>query len=184
MSARTTSPAKVLPPAGHSPAHGALPLIGLTGILFAAALALFALAPAWGPNHLPLYELHLGLAIVAANGSTVSWFYGSDEAEAPPAQSRPRPATAQELGRPAPEVRSIGPGPDRAASQPRAVARAKPWDEDPLPPAVAHGPRPVLTTPDDPGEIGRALEEIAEIQRQLVTRSRTDGPAPESPARS
>ncbi len=42
----------------------------------------------------------------------------------------------------------------------------------------------MLTTPDDPGEIGRALEEIEEIQRQLVSRTAPRATAGDAPARA
>jgi hypothetical protein len=163
---------------------GTLPLLSATMLLFLGAFAMFTFAPHAGAGRFPLWSLLFTLGIVAAIGSTFSWFYASDEpddSESPldaalsPAGRRP------DFGRPVPEV---GPRPSATVEGAVGASGTKPWDEDVLPPAVAHGPRPILTTLDDPGEIGRALEEIAEIQRQLAARTTNSPRAAAASARS
>ena len=148
-----------------------MPLLVLTALLFLGAFVLLAVEPRMGAGRFPLWSLLFTLGIVAAIGTTVSWFYASDAGETEPAASVPAaPPVVRRLdfGRPSPEVgtRSNPTRPVRAAN----AEKTAPWDEDVLPPVVPRGPRPVLTTLDDPGEIGRALEEIADIQRQLAAR--------------
>ncbi len=176
------------PPVEHgSGLWGTLPLLVLTALLFVGAVLVYLTYPQIGPDHFPIWGLLLTLGFVAAIGSTVSYFWAVDEptAEATGAggQTPVAPGRA-DLGRPAPDVVRR---PDPAGTAPTAGAAgssADPWDEDVLPPAAPKGPRPVLTTPDDPGDIGRALEEIAEIQRQLVVRTKAPTPSAEAPARA
>lgn len=157
-----------------SPLRGSLPLLILTSLLFLGAFVLLAVEPRMGAGRFPLWSLLFTLGIVAAIGTTISWFYASEQEEAdagPPVPAAPFAARRTDFGRPSPEV-GARPNPIRTV---RAIGAEKtaPWDEDVLPPVVPRGPRPVLTTLDDPGEIGRALEEIAEIQRQLAARPAT-----------
>ncbi len=145
--------------------------MALTALLFLSAFVLLAVEPRMSVGRFPLWSLLFTLGIVAAIGTTISWFYASDDLESEPAESAPAPTPAArraDFGRPLPEV---GAGGSSGRSAPvTATPSTAPWDEDVLPPVVPRGPRPVLTTLDDPGEIGRALEEIAEIQRQLAAR--------------
>jgi len=165
-------------------------------VLFAASYLIYLSHPRLGPANFPLWGLLLTLGFVAGIGSVASWFFATDEAE--PAPSSPAEAVAEDasparssrndFGRPIPDLapRTGADGPSSGVG--RAVVAggtaAEPWDEDSLPPAATHGPRPVLTTPDDPGEIGRALEEIEEIQRQLATRPSPSPVRREAPARA
>lgn len=154
-------------------------MIGLTAGLLIMSDVFFAYEPHAGPAHFPLWGLLLTLGLVAAVGASVSWFFATDE---PTPETLPRAKTGgarssarserKDYGRPAPEVASGSPS-GRGSAVPPAVVVSEPWNEDVLPPATAHGPRPVWTTPDDPGEIAQALEEIAEIQRQLTARPRS-----------
>jgi hypothetical protein len=179
-----------------SPVAGTLPLILLTAVLFAGAFAAYRIAPRLGPDNFPLWGLLLTLGFVAAIGSAVSWFFAVDE-PAPVAPARvvvevtpasTRTEARSELGRPAPEVvaarpvspPSVGSGVGVAAT----LTPAEPWNEDALPPVSPRGPRPVLTTLDDPGDIGRALQEIADIQRELSTRRPTGDATAKTPARA
>ncbi len=159
-----------------------LPLLALTGLLIVAAAVIYLYRPRFGPDDFPIWGLFLTLGFVAAIGSVVSWFWAVDDRETAAVAStnayRAPSPSREEFGRPTPDFASRGKvarpsgGPDRAGASP-SPALANPWDEDVLPPVAAHGPRPVWTTPDDPGDIARALEEIAEIQRQLTTRPRS-----------
>lgn len=160
---------------------GTLPLIVLTGALFVTSYLVFASYPSLGPGNFPLWGLLLTLGFVAGIGAVVSGFYATGDAESPQGSSVATPPAAgallrarADLGRPAPDLSRTAdyPGPLTGVEVPAALGAAtpQPWDEDSLPPVGVHGPRPVLTTLDDPGEIGRALAEIEEIQRQLVTR--------------
>ena len=154
----------------RNPLWGTLPLLTVTVLLFVGAFVLLFMEPRAGAGRFPLWSLLFTLGIVAAIGSTISWFYAEDEAEPESIASGVAPVPTprrSDFGRPLPEVGGR-PAPGRPV--PAGARDTAPWDEDVLPPVVAHGPRPVLTTLDDPGEIGRALEEIAEIQRQLATR--------------
>ncbi len=179
---------------------GTLPLIVLTGILFAGAYLVYLRASRLGPGNFPLWGLLITLGFVAAIGAVVSWFFATDVdgvsskgIETPSGDARgaghgPR----NDLGRPVPDLgaRPAAPGPSSglgravAVADPSAARHPEPWDEDALPPVAARGPRPVLTTLDDPGDIGRALEEIADIQRELSTRRVTPVAASESPTRA
>ena len=139
----------------------------------------FAYDPHAGPAHFPLWGLLLTLGLVAAVGASVSWFFATDD-DTPESRPTTRPKRAagsrrtapSDFGRPAPELAASGAS-GAGSAGPAATVAPEPWNEDVLPPATAHGPRPVWTTPDDPGEIARALEEIAEIQRQLTARPRS-----------
>lgn len=185
------------PPAAdpRSPLVGTLPLIMLTGALFVGSYLTYLEYSRLGPDNFPLWGLLMTLGFVAAIGSVVSWFFATDQ---PPAASRatgrePAPATVSpqgsrtEWGRPVPDgaaARGGGGAGVEAAPTGAGGATPPPWDEDVLPPVTARGPRPVLTTPDDPGEIGRALAEIAEIQRQLSARRPPAGTKGEAPTRA
>ncbi len=158
---------------------GTLPLIGLTAALLIMSDVFYAYEPHAGPAHFPLWGLLLTLGLVAGVGASVSWFFATDdqppESRSPAKTGRARASVKAErvdFGRPTPEV-AAHPGPVVGVPQPASTTASEPWNEDVLPPATAHGPRPVWTTPDDPGEIAQALEEIAEIQRQLTTRPRS-----------
>lgn len=184
----TPPTSKSPPPVEHgSGLWGTLPLLVLTGLLFVGAVLVYLTYPQLGPYHFPIWGLLLTLGFVGAIGSTVSYFWAVDEPSAEVADAggqSPAPPARADLGRPAPEVVRR---PDPARSAPAvgaARSSADPWDEDVLPPVAPKGPRPVLTTPDDPGDIGRALEEIAEIQRQLVVRTKAAAPSAEAPARA
>jgi hypothetical protein len=174
------------PPHVRSPILGTLPLIVLTGALFVGAYFVHQVAPTTGPYNFPLWGLLMTLGFIAAIGAVVSWFFATDE------PSRNAPTTdvdsgagdlvsrraRGDFGRPVPEVA-------RAATPSASAARAaEPWNEDLLPPVAPHRPRPVLTTPDDPGDIARALDEIADIQRELAAPRSTTGNPRESPARA
>lgn len=180
----------------HPSLRETLPLLILTGAFFAGSYALYLTHPRLGPGNFPIWGLLLTLGCVAGIGSTVSWFFATDDVTTPAGIERPGSTVAlapvrgvhNDFGRPVPETaprdHSAGP-PDSAA---KAVVRTRtpsaPWDEDVLPPVTAKGPRPVLTTPEDPGEIGRALEEIADIQRQLAARPPVPAAAEETSARA
>ena len=169
-------------PARRSPLVGTLPLIVLTAGLFVASYLVFQWDPRLGPYNFPLYGLLLTLGFIAAIGAVVSWFFATDgsvPARAPMEDGDEKGTDAarsrrDDFGRPVPEVTRRSSGEQPASGVGRAVAAGghstDPWNEDVLPPVVPHGPRPVLTTPDDPGDIARALEEIADIQRELATR--------------
>ena len=176
-------------------ALGTLPLALVAAALFAAAVAEYLDDPTLGPARYPLWGLFLTLAIVASVGTFVSWFFAAD-LPASSAEETAGAATASraegqssrtDLGRPRPET--------AAAPRPKAFARgtrggttasdeSEPWDEDVLPPAEEKGPRPVLTSPYDPGDIGRALEEIADIQRELMARRSTSPAVADASARA
>jgi hypothetical protein len=176
---------------------GTLPLLALTFLLFLGAYLVYLGAPHLGPINFPLWGLLLVLGFVAAIGSVVSWFFATDDRPARVRDPAPaaheaapeRHASREDFGRPAPALAprnapAVAPsGLGRAAAVAGTTAAA-PWDEDALPPVSARGPRPVLTTPDDPGEIGRALEEIADIQRQLATRPPPTATRAEASARA
>ncbi len=181
----------------HSALVGTLPLITLTGALIAGAYLSFLASPKLGQGNYPLWGLLLTLGFVAAIGSVVSWFFATDDDEPsvrPKERARgddsPTPRTPRnELGRPAPDLTARPSSQSPPGGAVPAVAAAKPkvadpWNEDVLPPIPSKGPRPVLTTLEDPGDIGRALEEIAEIQRQLAVRPPTASAAREASARS
>jgi hypothetical protein len=173
-----------------------LPLVVLTGALFAASIVTYLDYRAAGPGYFPLYGLFLTLGFVSAIGSVISWFFATDEPELAPGSEFPRypresptaTTTRTDLGRPAPEVssaRSAAPSPRGLSATAAAPdGTAEPWDEDALPPAAPRGPRPILTTPDDPGDIQRALEEIAEIQRELASRPTPPPAGPDRTARA
>ncbi|MCI4339395.1 MAG: hypothetical protein L3J68_03580 [Thermoplasmata archaeon] len=174
-----------------------LPLLVLTFALFLGSYLVYLEAPHLGPVNFPLWGLMLTLGFVAAIGSVVSWFFATDDRGSTVEEEEPTssdaapdpPLPRKAFGRPAPElVPPIAPlGPSSGLGHAAAVAGTKPaapWDEDALPPVSARGPRPVLTTLDDPGEIGRALEEIADIQRQLTTRPSPAAGRTEAPARA
>lgn len=175
---------------------GTLPLLVLTAILFVGSYVTYLYSPHLGPDSFPLWGLMLTLGFVAAIGSVVSWFFAAEENE--PAHSvtatdsegsPPDGATSRAgFGRPAPDSvarRLSPPGVSNSVVEiaPK-VLDVEPWDEDALPPVATHGPRPVLTTLEDPGDIGRALEEIADIQRQLATRRASAAAGSQAPARA
>lgn len=171
---------------------GTLPLGILTGALFLASYVVYEEYPNIGPGNYPLWGLFLTLGFVAAIGTVVSWFFAADEPKdsvSAPEKERAEPAddskyTRAEFGRPAPEVAPSRSSPAPSGSPALAIAPAAasvaPWDEDVLPPPVVRGPRPVLTTPYDPGDIGRALEEIEDIQRELASRRPMTSPDAEA----
>ena len=195
----TTDPNSGPPSADpDSPLRGTLPLIVLSVAFFVGAYVAFVVYPHLGPDNFPIWGFLLTMGFVAAIGSTVSWFFATDDVESLRARSdAAETATAtpgsargkrKEFGRPAPDrVRPAtleGPSSGVGAMAARSKATADPWDEDALPPVAPRGPRPLLATPDDPGDIGRALEEIAEIQRQLVTRPTVSRSSDRPPARA
>ena len=181
-----------------------VPLLSVTGALFIGSYVVYREYPNVGPDHFPLWGLLLTLGFVAAIGSVLSWFFatGTDETEVTARDdqagdaSPDSPVPRREFGRPVPDRAARPPVPARSGIATPAVAAAgagvtggggsasAPWDEDVLPPVAAKGPRPVLTTLDDPGEIGRALEEIADIQRQLTARPSARPAVAESSARA
>ena len=175
---------------------GALPLIVLTAVLFVASYLTYLSYPRVGPDHFPLWGLLMTLGFVAAIGAVVSGFFATDgpvPARVPRDRgsvARPPGATDSrtDFGRPAPlaATSSNSAGPSAGPARPAATApsQVEPWNEDALPPAPARGPRPLLTTLDDPGQIGRALQEIADIQRELAARQRTVRKPTEAPARA
>jgi hypothetical protein len=176
---------------------GALPLILLCGALFCAADIIYFTHPGWGPYFLPIYALLLILGVIAAIGAIVAGFFATEtpaRAELPEPNAvgggtahvdgRPR----EEFGRPVPDV-SLPHAPGSgsggyATALPPTRAEAEPWNEDLIPPAPPRGPRPVWTTPDDPGDIAHVLEEIADIQRELSTRKPNPVPKPDASARA
>jgi hypothetical protein len=178
---------------------GTLPLAILTVTMFIGAYVVYARYPGVGPGDFRLWGLFLTLGFVAAIGTVVSWFFATDEPElsssredsaAADTASR-RPSAPVEFGRPTPDAvssrGSAGTAPvhvPAAPTAPIAVPDAAPWDEDVLPPPIVRGPRPVLPTLDDPGEIDRALEEIEEIQRELAARPPPMAPRGETAARA
>jgi hypothetical protein len=180
----------------HAGLLGALPLGFLTGALFLGAYVTYADYRSVGPGNYPLWGLFLTLGFVAAIGTVVSWFFATDELESAPSppehdssdRTRSGRISESEFGRPAPEIvgtrGTSGPSSGVGAAVVTASASVEPWDEDVLPPAVARGPRPVLTSPYDPGDIGRALEEIADIQRDLAARRPSSVPGSEATARA
>jgi hypothetical protein len=171
---------------------GTLPLIGLTAALFAGAYLIHLEYPRLGPGNFPLWGLLLTLGFVAAIGAAISWLFATDETDSTEASTEaesPRGrASRSELGRPLPDLAPPASPSPPSSGVGRAVAGGgaapPPWDEDVLPPVVARGPRPVLTTLDDPGDIGRALEEIADIQRELSARRASALSTSETPARA
>ncbi len=177
---------------GRSPFTSALPLMFVTGGCFAASLFAYLDFRATGPGHFPLWGLLLTLGIVAAIGAVVCVFLGVDELESPDSAADGTDSAGQEMGhgfgRPAPDVAARREGadlPSRAVTVIPAIGGvAESWAEDILPPVAPHGPRPILTTLEDPGGIGRVLEEIAEIQRQLIARSSPANAPLQAPARA
>jgi hypothetical protein len=176
---------------------GTLPMIVLTALLLVGSYLTYLSYRQIGPDRFPIWGLLLTLGIVAALGSIVSWFFATDEGSVAPGEEgeqRSRPAGSPKIargdyGRPAPDL--VSPPntsePVLGGTAPTGEAAAHdsaPWSEDGLPPAAPRGPRPVLTTPDDPGDISRALEEIAEIQRQLASRPVAAPNANKAPARA
>jgi hypothetical protein len=175
---------------GDDSVRGSLPLLVLTGLLFTGAAVLRWLYPRLGPYSFPLWGLLLTLGFVAAIGSIVSLFFAEEDErrlDAPERTTGPvaadSPSERDGFGRPSPDLAISPPSAPPASVAERADA-TKPWDEDVLPPAPVRGPRPVLTTLDDPGDIARALEEIAEIQRQLASRPVAAPNANKAPARA
>jgi hypothetical protein len=180
----------------ESALRGTLPLILLTAALFVGSYAVYALYPDRGPYNFPLWGLLLTLAFVAAIGAVVSWFFAVDDTEAVAKEARatttPTPSSTEgsrsDFGRPVPEVSARRPSATAPAGNARPATPARPsvapWDEDAIPPLATRGPRPVLTTPDDPGDIARALEEIEEIQRQLAIRPTGTASSAEASARA
>lgn len=190
MTLPTDSAAREAAARRDSTLAGTLPLIVLTSIFFAGSWLAYVWFPRVGPARFPLWGLLVILGFMAAIGAVVSWFFATDEGEVSTGSAdgkaffppQPGSTTQGDFGRPAPgpittPTRSEatgGAGPITGAPE----GNLEPWDEDVLPPAAVHGPRPVLTTLDDPGSVGRALEEIADIQRQLLARRMaTDGPS-------
>ncbi|MGC2360065.1 MAG: hypothetical protein WA691_07165 [Thermoplasmata archaeon] len=175
-----------------SPLVGTLPLIGLTAALLGGAYLIHLGFPRLGPSNFPLWGLLLTLGFVAAFGAVVSFFFATDETESsvPSAEAEsPKGRTSRsDFGRPIPDLTPKTPPSPLTSGTGLAAAAGgappAPWDEDVLPPVPARGPRPVLTTPDDPGDIGRALEEIADIQRELSARRASALATGEAPARA
>jgi hypothetical protein len=183
---RETPPEKALDER-RSTLYGTLPLALLTGALFLGAFVAYREYSSIGPGIFPLWGLLVVLGFVASIGTVLSWFFATDEPV--PAGRTPSAAAVQpvnppvpsraDFGRPPPDVRAprgrAGPVGVVAGVQPPVSPAAEPWDEDVLPPPIVRGPRPILTTPEDPGDIAHALEELEDIQRELTTRG---APAP------
>jgi hypothetical protein len=181
---------------GDAALLGTFPLIFVTAVLFAASYITFLADPLLGPDRFPFWILLVALAVVASIGCVVSFFFATDEereaaptdVQGQPADSSPSAKGTREFGRPSPAIEARATT-SRSSGGPSAVAgrgrgSPAPWDEDVLPPLPARGPRPVLTTLDDPGDIGRALEEIADIQRQLAARPAARPAPADAPARA
>jgi hypothetical protein len=175
---------------------GTLPLIALTAVLYVGAYVAYRSFRTLGPANFPLWGLLFTLGFVGAIGAVVSWFFATDDHEPAPGSPResrvdtPSPSSdpRADFGRPIPSLTPHPPPTPTATvvggTAAVAVETPAPWDEDALPPVAARGPRPVLTTPEDPGDIRRALEEIAEIQRELSVRRPVPVGPRESPARA
>ncbi|MGI0071064.1 MAG: hypothetical protein ACRECT_03205 [Thermoplasmata archaeon] len=172
----------------ESALEATLPLIVVAGGFFVISLWIRASDPRYGPAHFPIWSLLFLLGFIAALGAIVSLFFAAGDKAETEDQPAARPGARREFGRPMPDAvteRSVSESATPSAGF--AVATSvtpEPWSEDALPPVSARGPRPILTTPDDPGDIGRRLEEIAEIQRDLMNRRATRPSASESPARA
>jgi hypothetical protein len=179
----------------RSPLVATLPLIVLTGALFTGSYLSYLEYRRIGPDNFPIWGLLLTLSFVAAIGAVVSWFFATDESASTMQAgagetSEAKPigrGTPPEFGRPMPEAtaagKPVGGLRDRAAAIAQKPA-APPWDEDVLPPVAARGPRPVLTTLEDPGNIARVLEEISDIQRDLAARQLPARTSAETPTRA
>ena len=174
-------------PAGDDP-HGAIlgtvPLLILVGFLFVAAYFVFLLSPTLGPSVFPLWGLFVALGIIAAAGAFVSWAYSADEVPVARARTRSIAAPASpssterrsDFGRPTPDIARV----ENAVPAPVVTA---PWDEDVLPLPVSRAqPFPDVAAPPPPSDISRALDEIADIQRQLMTRRDPTPPPPAAPS--
>jgi hypothetical protein len=170
---------------------GTLPLILLTGALFVAAIVSYYKLGDVGPAGYPLWGLLITLGFIGSIGVTFSAYYAAGEAEAvedelgeePSSVPEPLSATSSpDFGRPRPEVVRHGPAPAASPVPVAATARPArpPWDEEDLPPPIAHPAPPSLSAPLDPSEIERALAEIAEIQADLE--GRRDAPPPSRPS--
>ncbi|MGA8541928.1 MAG: hypothetical protein WB947_00060 [Thermoplasmata archaeon] len=192
-----TSPAPDRPTTDlRSALYATLPLVALTLVLFVTSYLIYLSYPGVGADHFPLWGLLITLGFIAAIGATVSGFFavGPNELASPSERGAPAgpssgPRRARvEFGRPVPEVsRNLAasvPTSGAATTTATAQASAEPWNEDLLPPVAPRGPRPVLTTLEDPGDIARALEEIADIQRQLSARRPPPTAHSETPARA
>ena len=183
-------------PTPRSPFAATLPLIVLTSCLFVGSYLTYESYPKLGPDQFPLWGLLVTLGFIAAIGAVVSGFFAVDGPSVPDGVGNPARVDATsaargspaEFGRPVPErsARRLARGAVSRSSASTGASRAEPkvWDEATLPPVVARGPRPVLTTPDDPGEIGRALRRIGEIQRDLTRRRGTPTATVEPPTRA
>ncbi len=137
-----------------------LPLLVVSGGLFATAALVLDLAPHARPDGFPLWGFLLTLGAIAALGATFLWFSASAPPTAPVSgglDASPDPA----FGRPLPEVRP----------RPRPPPVAASWDESALPVRrAAPPPRPVVVRARAPDDVERALAEIAEIEEQLEVR--------------
>jgi len=172
-----------------------LPLLLVTTLLLVGAAVIHSMSPWFGPPNFPLWGLLLVLGIVAAIGTIVSLFFATDDEPEHGPEVTPGDAGSKAIassrgagegfGRPLPDS-VVRPNASSASSSTVAAIGkpADPWDEDLLPRVPARGPRPVLTTLEDPGDIGRALEEIAEIQRQLAGRPASARNGADAPARA
>jgi hypothetical protein len=164
---------------------GTMPLLILVGFLLAAALFIFLLNPSLGPTIFPLWGLFLVLGVIAAGGASVSLLYAEERVPSVPAvpgsadattPSRSPPSLTfarEEFGRPVPDVTRSAPA-SPALTPVRVVA--EPWDEDALPVTAVPAAPPI--TPERPSDISRALDEIADIQRELLGRRAPSSPAP------
>jgi hypothetical protein len=158
---------------------GTLPLLVLVAFLFAAAAVIFVLDRTLGPSLFPLWLLFIVLATVATVGALVSGLYAEDRPmtsgpeprEAPPAPTSGGRDWRTDFGRPVPEVVKTRRSP------------AAPWDEDAIATATPRSaPAPDPPPPDPSSDVTRALDEIAQIQRELMTRRPSKGTPATDPA--
>src|SRR5580658_5352835 len=128
--------------------RGTLPLLLLGAFLFVAAYFLFLLDPVLGPSIFPLWALFVVLGGITSVGAFVSWVYAEDRPTEPAAAPFAAPVTV---------------------ASPSATA-TEPWNEDLIPLSATPAPPPPAPVPEEPSDIARALDEIAEIQRELMAR--------------
>jgi hypothetical protein len=156
---------------------GTLPLLILVAFLFAAAYFIFLLNPALGTRDFPLWSLFVVLGAITSVGALVSWFYSEDRPDdgtaAERAASRPPPAAPangrEDFGRPVPEV-------VRPVAAP-VVPGNEPWNEDTIPAVSPPAAPTTMVATASSSDVERALEEIAQIQRDLASRRPPTGSA-------
>jgi hypothetical protein len=151
---------------------GTLPLLLLGAFLLVSAYFLFLLDPVLGPRIFPLWALFVVLGGITSVGAFVSWVYAEDRPTEPAAAPFAAPVTVGspaadwrgDFGRPSPDVARpvLVPSPPATATEP--------WNEDLIPLSATPAPPPPAPVPEEPSDIARALDEIAEIQRELMAR--------------